>query len=178
MKGFCAIIKKENKEEFAREVKMLLIKEETHPEQKAQIVASILRDLPEWFGIEVATQWYIENAKTSQCLVAYDANQPLGFITLAPSSSDCLEIVCMGVKRDFYRQKIGSSLIKEAEDSFMDAYSLLQVKTVDQGHYPEYDKTNLFYQQCGFKKLEVFPDLWDKHNPCLVWVKEIGKIAS
>lgn len=154
---------------------MYTIEEEIQREKKAEIVADILRDLPEWFGIDEATQWYIDNAKTSTCFVAYDEHLPVGFITLAPTSSDCVEIVCMGVRKDYHHQGIGSHLFEIAEEWSTKDYSLLQVKTVDQGHYKEYDATNLFYQHCGFKKLEVFPDLWDEHNPCLVWVKRLKK---
>ncbi|MCC5890907.1 MAG: N-acetyltransferase, partial [Alkalibacterium sp.] len=50
-----------------------------------------------------------------------------------------------------------------------------QVKTVDQGHYKEYDQTIAFYQKQGFKKLEVFPTLWDEWNPCLVLVKKLNE---
>ncbi|TYK98720.1 GNAT family N-acetyltransferase, partial [Streptococcus dysgalactiae] len=26
----------------------------------------------------------------------------------------------------------------------------------------------------GFKKLEIFPRLWDSHNPCMVLIKKIS----
>ena len=54
-----------------------------------------------------------------------------------------------------------------------DGYHLLQVKTVDEGHYPEYDRTIAFYEAMGFVRLEVFPTLWDAWNPCLVLVKPL-----
>lgn len=56
-------------------------------------------------------------------------------------------------------------------------YKYLQVKTVDEGHYKEYDQTIAFYKKMGFSKLEVFPDLWDEWNPCLVMVKAIPSIS-
>ena len=52
-------------------------------------------------------------------------------------------------------------------------YRLLQVKTVDEGHYEEYDRTIAFYEGVGFLRLEVFPTLWDEWNPCLVLVKPL-----
>lgn len=52
-------------------------------------------------------------------------------------------------------------------------YKLIQVKTVQYGKYEEYDRTNLFYRAMGFYELEVFPTLWDEHNPCQILVKPI-----
>ena len=49
-----------------------------------------------------------------------------------------------------------------------------QVKTVETGHYTEYDMTNNFYQAMGYKKLEVFPRLWDEWNPCQIYIKYLG----
>ena len=54
-------------------------------------------------------------------------------------------------------------------------YIYSQVKTVETGHYEEYDITNSFYQAMGYKKLEVFPDLWDEWNPCQIYIKFLGK---
>ena len=42
------------------------------------------------------------------------------------------------------------------------------------GVYDDYDRTNLFYISCGFKELEVFPLLWDKANPCQVYVMSLN----
>ena len=50
----------------------------------------------------------------------------------------------------------------------------MQVKPVEAGHYPEYDRTIAFYEGMGFLRLEVFPTLWDERNTCLVLVKALG----
>ena len=89
------------------------------------------------------------------------------------TSIDCAEIYCMGVKKEFHRKGIGSLLVEALEASAIQKYSYLQVKTVAQGHYKEYDRTIAFYKNMGFKKMEVFPFLWDEWNPCLVMVKKI-----
>lgn len=157
---------------------MVIIKEINEPSEKSQIVKNILQELPEWFGIEEATQWYIDDAKASECLVALDENERVGFVTLSNTSEDCVEIVCMGVLPSYHRKGIGKQLMKAAEKLMTGHYHLIQVKTVDEGHYEQYDVTNQFYRCCGFKKLEVFPTLWDEHNPCLVWVKSLPKSLS
>lgn len=53
-------------------------------------------------------------------------------------------------------------------------YTYSQVKTVQMGHYKEYDTTNHFYRAMRYKKLECFPTLWDEWNPCQIYIKYIG----
>ncbi len=76
--------------------------------------------------------------------------------------------------KDYHQQGVGKSLQSELENYVRGKYDFLQVKTVDEGHYDEYDATIRFYERVGFKRLEVFPTLWDEWNPCLVMVKSIG----
>jgi ribosomal protein S18 acetylase RimI-like enzyme len=79
----------------------------------------------------------------------------------------------MGVKKAYHRKTIGSKLYNALEQYAKDKYKYLQVKTVDEGHYKEYDQTIAFYKNVGFSKLEVFPSLWDEWNPCLIMIKAI-----
>ncbi|WP_253197933.1 hypothetical protein [Clostridium gasigenes] len=46
----------------------------------------------------------------------------------------------------------------------------MQVKTVKEGCYDEYDRTIAFYKNLGFKELECFPILWDEWNPCQIYI--------
>ena len=41
------------------------------------------------------------------------------------------------------------------------------------GKYPEYDETNRFYLGLGFKEFELMPNLWDKWNPCQIYVMSL-----
>ena len=41
------------------------------------------------------------------------------------------------------------------------------------GKYADYDKTNLFYKSLGFREFELFPTLWDEHNPCQIYVMAV-----
>ena len=52
-------------------------------------------------------------------------------------------------------------------------FRFLTVKTVQMGRYPDYDRTNLFYQSLGFQELECFPTLWDEQNPCQVYIMDV-----
>ena len=54
----------------------------------------------------------------------------------------------------------------------------LQVKTVAEGSNKNYDRTNVFYRSLGFKKLEIFPSLWDTQNPCQILIKRSTKVLD
>lgn len=150
------------------------ISEITDQNQKADIVKEMLSNLPEWFGLPASTRAYIEESRTLKLLAASLDDEIVGFITLSESSEDSAEIHAMGVKKSFHREGIGTKLFESFEKFAAQDYSYVQVKTVDEGHYPEYDQTIAFYKKMGFAKLEVFPNLWDEWNPCLVMVKKLS----
>ena len=152
---------------------MVAIEEVKEEKQKMIVVSEVLKDLPEWFGIPESTRAYIEGAKDLQVWAAYQESDLAGFVSLSYSSEDCAEIDCLAVKKFYHRAGIGSQLLGVLEKSARQKASYLQVKTVAPGYYPTYDRTNAFYQAQGFKKLEIFPELWDKSNPCLIWVKKL-----
>ena len=153
---------------------MFVIKEVKGEDQKMAVVAEILRDLPEWFGIPESTQAYIEGAKDLRVWVAYQKSDVVGFISLSYLSEDCAEIDCLGVKKSFQGQGIGRELITTIEREAVKQVDYLQVKTVAEGSNKDYDRTNVFYRSLGFKKLEIFPQLWDLKNPCQILIKKIN----
>lgn len=143
-------------------------------EEKGRIVAAVLADLPQWFGLPEATAAYIEDSKKLPLWAAKLAEEAIGFVTLRESSPETGELHCMGVKRAHHRQGVGKGLYAALEDYARARYRFLQVKTVALGHYTQYDQTIAFYRRMGFSELEVFPTLWDEWNPCLVMVKALG----
>ena len=153
---------------------MFVIKEVKNEEQKMAVVEEVLKDLPEWFGIPESTQAYIEGAKDLQVWAAYQEGDLLGFVCLSYSSEDCAEIDCLGVKKLFQGQGIGSQLLATLESEARKNVDYLQVKTVAEGSNQDYDRTNVFYRSVGFKKLEIFPQLWDLQNPCQILIKKIN----
>lgn len=153
---------------------MFVIKEVKGEDQKMAVVAEILRDLPEWFGIPESTQAYIEGAKDLRVWAAYQESEVVGFISLSYSSEDCAEIDCLGVKKNFQGQGVGSQLLFTLESETAKTVDYLQVKTVAEGSNKNYDRTNVFYRSVGFKKLEIFPSLWDPQNPCQILIKKIN----
>ncbi|MDL2292713.1 GNAT family N-acetyltransferase [Acholeplasma sp. OttesenSCG-928-E16] len=142
--------------------------------KKEEIAKEILSDLPEWFGVEEYTKEYIENSVNMPFFACLHEGKEVGFLSLKETSDSTIEIYCMGILKKCQNLGYGRSLINEALNyARYNRYKLIQVKTVEQGRYEEYDKTNLFYQKMGFLKLEVFKNLWDEWNPCQVLVKVV-----
>ena len=144
------------------------------PEQRSAIAREVLLDLPEWFGIPEYTENYIRACAEMPLWACEQAGEPVGFIAIKETSPYAVELNVMGVKKAYHREGIGKALF-EAMRSFVKAqgYSFLHVKTVDEGHYQEYDDTRLFYESVRFRKLEVLPELWDPENPCLLMIQYI-----
>ena len=153
---------------------MFVIEEVMNEAQKMAVVAEVLHDLPEWFGIPESTQAYIEGAKDLRVWVAYQESDVVGFISLSYSSEDCAEIDCLGVKKAYQGKGIGSQLLATLESEARKNVDYLQLKTVAEGSNKDYDRTNVFYRSLGFKKLEIFPYLWDPQNPCQILIKKIN----
>ena len=153
---------------------MLVIKEVKDEAQKMAVVAEVLKDLLEWFGIPESTQAYIEGAKDLKVWAAFQESDLLGFVSLSYSSEDCAEIDCLGVKKAHQGRGIGSRLLVTLESEVSKNVDFLQVKTVAEGSNKDYDRTNVFYRSLGFKKLEIFPQLWGPQNPCQILIKKIN----
>lgn len=97
-----------------------------------------------------------------------------GFIVMKEASKYAVEICVMGVKKEYHCLGIGSKLF-EAFYQYAKGrgYEFIQVKTVREGIYPDYDLTNVFYQKIGFRELECMEGLRDEANPCQVYVMAI-----
>lgn len=151
----------------------IVIEKVEDAERKAGIVEEVLLDLPDWFGLPESTKQYILDARELPLWVAKNCNKIIGFITLKETSESTCEIHCMGIKKAYHGKGIGKKLQDTFEGFAKERYEYVQVKTVDEGHYKEYDQTIAFYKSVGFKKMEVFPTLWDEWNPCLILIKKL-----
>lgn len=152
----------------------LEIKKVEDKDIKEKVAREILYDLPEWFGIPESTESYITDSQDMPYLAAYADSKLAGFIVLNATSPDTADIFVMGIKKEFHRKGIGRKLYEAYESMAKDlGYSYSQVKTVQSGHYDEYDITNKFYQSMGYVELECFPEMWDSWNPCQIYIKYI-----
>ncbi len=146
------------------------IKEVSDGSEKRRIARLILEALPGWFGIESAREEYVNDSSSLPFFAAYEGGRPIGFVCLKETGKDTAELCVMGVLKEFHRKGAGRALFEKAKrEAALKGYSFLQVKTVKPGVYPEYDLTNRFYKAMGFLEFEVFPGLWDEHNPCQVY---------
>ncbi len=142
--------------------------------QKELISSTILADLPDWFGLPDSTTEYVRCSQELPFWAEIENNTAKGFITLKATSSDTAEIYVMGVLKAIHDNGVGKKLF-EAFYSYAKehGYSFIQVKTVQEGYYDEYDKTIQFYKKLGFKEFECFPTLWDEWNPCQIFIMAI-----
>ncbi|MBQ1821569.1 MAG: GNAT family N-acetyltransferase [Clostridia bacterium] len=142
--------------------------------EKCGIARLILEQLPEWFGIPEARESYIRKSAGETMIASFENGAPNGFLCLNETGKDTVEIAVMGVLKEYHRKGIGTKLFDAAmRIAAEQGYSFMQVKTVQMGRYEEYDRTNLFYQSCGFKEFELFSSLWDEHNPCQIYVRSV-----
>lgn len=152
------------------------IKEIREGRRKREIAREILEALPDWFGIPEAREAYIADSEKQIFFAALEGGIPKGFLCLKETGKNTVELAVMGVLKELHRQGIGRRLFLAARERARNAgYSFLQVKTVEMGHYREYDATNQFYLSLGFREFEVFPTLWDEWNPCQIYVMYLGK---
>ena len=143
--------------------------------RKVRIAREILLGLPDWFGLPDSTNNYIEACGELPFWACFEGPAWVGFLALKQTAPRSVEIFVMGVLPEYHRRGIGAGLWHAAKAyAKAQGYLYAQVKTVESGHYPEYDRTNAFYRAVGFEALECFPDLWDPRNPCQVYVQYIA----
>lgn len=143
----------------------------TDDQQKQAIARAILEALSEWFGIPESREEYIADSAGRIFFCAMEDDEPIGFLYLKETGAATAELAVMGVVKAHHRRGVGHALFDAAHAAAREAgYAFLQVKTVQMGRYPDYDATNRFYLALGFREFEVFPTLWDEHNPCQVYV--------
>jgi coenzyme F420-0:L-glutamate ligase/coenzyme F420-1:gamma-L-glutamate ligase len=142
------------------------------PAERSRLAESILRTLPEWFGIEDATRAYIDDVAGMQTFATEDR---AGFLSLKLHTPRSAEIHVMGVAPDRHREGIGRALVRTAEAWCADVgVEYLQVKTLAPARPDEnYARTRAFYEAVGFTPLEVFPEHWHPSNPALQLVKVV-----
>lgn len=142
--------------------------------EKEKICKNILKQLPEWFEKEDSIAQYAQESRESHLWAYIENGDPIGFVVMKETSPYAVEIAVMGVLKEFQRQGVGAELFKSFYDFAKSRnFQFIQVKTVKFGKYASYDITNAFYKKLGFKELECIENLWDKDNPCQIYIMHI-----
>lgn len=151
-----------------------MIKQITDKDEKSQITKNILTQLPDWFGMPEGIEEYSKNCRDMVFWAYAVEDKIVGFLALGETSPYTLEINVMGVTMDNHGKGIGKELYNVGyEYGKNNNYAFLQVKTVKEGTYEEYDKTIAFYKAVGFREFECITQIWDEANPCQIFVKHI-----
>ncbi len=140
------------------------------PAARSRLCESILRELPEWFGIEEATAAYIRDVAELPSFAVVDD----GFLSVKLHTPRAAELYVMGVRPERHRRGVGTALLAAAEEYLRErGVEYLQVKTLGPSDPDEgYARTRRFYEARGFVALEEIHGLWDG-NPCLLMVKSL-----
>lgn len=149
---------------------MIEINEIIDLDRKKSITNDVLRDLPEWFGLESSILEYIENVVDYRFFVALHNGEVAGFLSLDMNNNITAEIHVMGLYKTYHRKGIGKKLINHIKKILKkDCYNFLMVKTLGQSHPDEnYANTRNFYNKVGFLPIQEIPEIWGKENPCLI----------
>lgn len=143
----------------------------TDCERKERIARDILEGLTDWFEVPETREAYIRESRDRIFLAAEQDGSAAGFVCLKETGKDTVELAVMGVRKEMHRRGIGKALVQAAKEYATAAgYCFMQVKTVQEGFYEEYDRTNRFYRSAGFHELEVIPAVWGEKNPCQIYV--------
>jgi GNAT superfamily N-acetyltransferase len=140
-----------------------------------ELCRRLLGQLPDWFGIPEAVEELADRADGATAVVAISGRLEIGLMTLVRHTRYAAEIDVMAVAPEHHRQGVGRSMLDYAERLMArDGVEYLQVKTLaDSVDYEPYERTRAFYAACGFRPLQVFPDLWDPENPALQLIKRL-----
>ena len=144
-------------------------------EEKVQIARIILEKLTDWFGIPEYREQYIKDSAEWEFFCADTDDGPKGFLCLKKTGDATVELAVMGVDPQYHHMGLGTALFDSAKAKARDlGFEFIQVKTVKEGMYDDYDITNAFYRSLGFKEFECFPLYWDEANPCQIYVMHIS----
>src|SRR5262245_8020666 len=145
------------------------------PAERAAECESILRSLPDWFGIEQAIVEYRNDIESMPSLMAEKDGRILGFLTVRRHTPFAAEIQVMAVRRELHGKGLGRRLVEHAERQLREeGVEYLQVKTLGPSREnAEYARTRVFYEALGFRALQETTAFWGPVNPCLILIKRL-----
>jgi len=151
-------------------INIIEIKDE---KEKSEITERVLRELPDWFGLESGITEYVDGVKNKPFFVAKLDGGVVGFVSIEDHNEHTSEIYVMGVKPESRGRGVGRKLIEYIWDRNIESSKkFLLVKTLDESAGDKfYEETRKFYLRMGFLPLFSTTEIWGKENPCLVMLR-------
>ena len=141
----------------------------------AEACDAIVLTLPYHFGNERGRTECARAVRSQEGLVAVEAGEVVGFLTLERHDPRSAEITWMAVRADRRRRGIGRRLVERAVDDLScDGVELLSVLTLAESEPEEretdnYADTRAFYRRAGFVAVrELALEGWDDRALMLV----------
>ena len=137
--------------------------------------ASILAELPEWFGIPQSNVAYAEAAEREQAWMAEDSGETLGVMVLMDHGFSAIDVHLLAVRPHAHRRGVGKALIQQALATTRELgkpYLTVKTQGPSSGYEP-YARTRAFYEAVGFRGLEEFTAIWGPENPCLIMIMPV-----
>lgn len=151
------------------------IREIKENKQKQMVASLVLRDLPEWFGIEEATSEYINQVMNHPFIAVFQKEEPVGFYSLREENKKVLDMYVLGVLKKYHNTGVGTQLQQYVNEYAKNkGYKYLMVLTLaEKKQNKEYLQTRKFYLKMGFEDFYQSDDIFDKNNPCQVMIKTL-----
>lgn len=111
--------------------RVIKIRKEKDKTYILDFVERVLRDLPDWFGIEDSIIQYADHSKEYDTFIISMDDEDLGFLTIKETSSHAIDLYCLGIFRKYRNKGLGTILVDEVLDLYKNNFSLAHVKTLD-----------------------------------------------
>ena len=99
--------------------------------EKPKVCESILRALPQWFGIEEALLQYVNEIEKLSTVLALVNNEYVGFLSFKQHDKYTAELYVMAVCSKYQRQGVGRALVCHVESILrQQGFEYWQVKTL------------------------------------------------
>ena len=141
----------------------------------AAAVASLLADLPDWFGVPENDARYAEASRRHPSWLARGAREVLGVLTLTAPTEEARDVHLLAVRRGWHRRGLGRALVAAAEArARAEGARALTVRTLGPSHPSRaYAGTRSAYAALGFVALAELEGVWGDGVPMLLMCRPI-----
>ena len=150
-----------------------------HQAGSGEACASILAELPEWFGQPTSNANYARHAEEGPAWIAETNGEPVAIMLLKLHFDTAVEIDLLAIRPRLHRTGLGRAFVERANAIAAEEGAVyLTVKTLGPSDPDEaYQRTRAFYREMGFSAVEEFTEMWGPENPTLLMVKSVAATA-